>query len=130
MENGGTALERFTFHQDDSTGILRLTTHGEWSEDDGRAFAVAFRRAFEAARAQWGVVRVLLDGRDTDGHPPNVNRHYRGLVDELLLDPLDRLAIVASNSVIKLDSNRAVTTDRVQAFLSINAAETWLRAHQ
>ena len=118
------------FHLDDSTGILRVTTHGEWSENDGRAFGAAFVKAFEAGRERWGVVRVLLDGRDTDGHPPNVNRHYRGLVVDLLVDPLDRLAIVVSNSVIKLDSNRASTTDQIQAFLSLNAAETWLRAHQ
>lgn len=123
-------MERFTFHQDDSTGILRVTTHEEWSEDDGRAFATAFRKAFESARSASGVVRVLLDGRDTEGHPPHVHRHYRGLIGDLFTDPLDRLAIVVSNSVIKLDSNRAATTDRIQAFLSINAAETWLRAHQ
>jgi len=123
-------LKRFAFHRDDSTGILRVTTHGCWTEDDGRTFALAFRKEFGAARTSWGVVRVLLDGRDTEGQPPAVNRHYRKVISNSLVDPDDRLAIVACNSMIKLETHRAITTSKIQAFLSMNAAETWLRAHQ
>jgi len=107
-----------------------VIAHGCWSEEDARAYAVAFRKEFGMARAAWGVVRVLLDGRDTEGQPAAVNRHYRKLMSDALVDPYDRLAIVASNSVIKLNTHRAITTSKIQAFLSMNAAETWLRAHQ
>jgi hypothetical protein len=121
---------RFAFNRDDSTEILRITTHGRWSEHDARSFALAYRKEFDGARSSWGIVRVLIDGRDTDGHPQDVNRHYRKLLIEMLSDPADRLAVVASNSMIKLDSHQALRCDRIQAFLSMNAAETWLRAHQ
>lgn len=123
-------MHRFAFHRDDSTGILRVTTHGCWNEQDGRDFAVAYRQQFDSARASWGVVRVLLDGRDTTGHPREVNRHYRKLLVETLADPADRLAVVACNSLVKLDSRQGLVSANIQAFLSMNAAEIWLRAHQ
>lgn len=112
---------------DPATGIVGVSGHGAWSEAVVRHHFAELARLLQSIRARGEPVLVLVDLRAAEHQAP----HIAALVEQLASTthaPDDRVAIMASSSLVKLQMKRAAAQSQREFFLSMNAALTWLTA--
>lgn len=124
----------FEFSQDDEARIVRVVVGDFWTVEEARDFANHYRENVRIARAQWGVVRMLVDARASPVQATEVAQEYVGLHRTAMTDPRDRVAVIVATSLVKMQTRRVLTeemseaTDAGNVFVSPEAAETWLCA--
>jgi hypothetical protein len=119
---------QYTFKFDESTRSLRITSSGTWTLAQAERYEQAFRRHVSMARERFGCARVLVDGRAAATDDVAVSR-LLGSLGGVFDQPGDRFAVITSSSVRKQQAAHEGLPDTVMAFISPNAAATWLFAH-
>jgi hypothetical protein len=118
----------FTFDLDDDRQVIRVVTSGTWSVADADRYAADFRRHVATARARFGTVRALVDGRDAITRDAEVGKRL-AMLSCLFDRPGDRFAVVTCSSMRKQQASRDGLPETGMAFVSQDAAEMWLFAH-
>jgi hypothetical protein len=111
----------------DQNGVIRAHTRGGWSlEEVDRYFAHLGAFVAEARKIS-GRAKLLIDRRETPLQPPAIDARF-GRANAELYREGDRLALVVGSSLIKVQMRGHFTHPGSKAFLSCEAAETWLSA--
>jgi len=121
-------LVQFEFQVDDPTRSIRVKSVGTWTLGDVERYCVEFRDHFATARARFGDVRVLVDGREASTGDVEVSKRL-GELGALFDRPGDRFAVVTPSSLRKQQAGRDGLPSSGMAFVSVDAAEMWLLAH-
>lgn len=119
---------QYSFAFDEPTRSLRVSSSGTWTLEEAERYAHAYRSHLAEARARFGCARVLVDGRAAATDDVAVSR-LLGSLGALFDQPGDRLAIVTPTSLRKQQVVREGIPESVMAFISADAAATWLFAH-
>lgn len=85
--------------------------------------------AFASKRGRFLTTRVLCDIREQSVQPDAIVEQIREGI-ERIYTPVDRLATVASSSLVKMQLRRQLGRMNAQYFMSIEAAITWLNAFE
>jgi hypothetical protein len=113
---------------DEATQTLEIRCGGNWSMEDTLRYAQRTRVAVDATRARYGRVKVLIDAATGITQPPESIAHIQRM-DTQIYRPADRIAIVVSSSLMKMQSKRVEMCATKEAFISRHAATTWLQAY-
>lgn len=122
-EEDDLKLRLFTF---DSTGqIVRLTLEGFWEVQTVTSFSREAQTRFRMARQRFGKVLVLVDARTFPVQSTKVAIAFD--LAEAAMAPLrDRMAIVASSALSKMQAQRALRGSAAAFFSAVEQAERWL----
>jgi hypothetical protein len=118
----------FSFVIDDDRQVVRVTSVGTWTLEQVDAYAAEFRHSCSIARERFGRVRALVDGREAMTPDAEVGKRL-ALLSSLFDQPGDRFAVVTHSSLRKQQASRDGLPDAGMAFVSPDAAEMWLFAH-
>jgi hypothetical protein len=121
---------RATFRSgiDNDTGTILMAGGGIWVPADVQRYFDRQQTIIEQARRRFGTVKVLMDIREWVVENPSSVLQFQGFNTELFR-PDDRLAAVVRSSADKQNSRDAIAVGVREAFVSPNAAETWLHAY-
>jgi hypothetical protein len=117
----------FAFVVDNERRCIRVVSSGVWTQADVQRYSADFRYYFDMARERFGEVRMLVDARNASSTGPIVGTGLAAL--GMLFQPTDRFAVVTPTSLRKGQASNQALPSPGMAFISINAAETWLFAH-
>jgi hypothetical protein len=132
-----TAIDSFEFHNDAgpagyqtfsvdwSSGMIRGRGEGFWSMQQTTAH---FRRWVDCVRTIQSAglrVRVMADLRKSQTQSREVADFLRQAL-EGIYRPEDRIAMIVSNSLVKMQMRRLLASDIREYFLSPGEAEAWL----
>jgi hypothetical protein len=119
---------RIAAHYDARSRIVRVIPEGIWTDEIMTRHFDELRSLFARSRAENGRVRVLSDMRGAGVQQQGITRRINDFADQYH-EAHDRLAVIVSSSIVKLQIRRIVTKCPTEAFLSPSAAETWLLAY-
>jgi hypothetical protein len=111
----------------DQDGVIRARTHGGWTLEEVDQYVSHLAGFVGEARRIFGRARLLIDRRETPLQPPAIDARFGRANAELYRDE-DRLALVVESSLIKVQMRGHFSHPGSKAFLSCEAAETWLNA--
>lgn len=117
----------FTLKLDASVAIIRATTIGFWSVETVVAYITQLERFVVDSQNRFGRAKVLVDRRQTPIQAPDVADRL-GKLNGTLYRSDDRLALVVDSNLAKGQMRRRFVHEGSKAFLSYEAAETWLNA--
>lgn len=116
----------FTIKIDGQQRAMRVRSSGFWNIEKADLYVSKFCEGIQDCRRQFGAARALVDAREAAVHTQETAKRL-GTLGDLFDQPGDRLAIVTTSSLKKQQVSRTLPACG-QAFLSLNAAETWLFA--
>jgi hypothetical protein len=116
----------FELVYDPTAGIVRTMVRGFWSLDDADAYFRRLGILIHTARREFGHARVLVDRRGCPVQSAEVAQRMSRANRDLF--PTDRLAIVVDSNLVRMQMRRLFSHQGSQAFLSYEAAMTWLLA--
>ncbi|HZV58406.1 MAG TPA: STAS/SEC14 domain-containing protein [Sphingobium sp.] len=119
----------FNFTFDPAGGILRVRVVGSWTLPEVERYAREARERFIAARQRAGLLRLLVDLSETD------------ILSQIVIDPLakagmqyshpdDRVALVVSSTLLKLQMRRMMGDAPAAIFASADEAAAWLASNE
>jgi len=115
----------FQIGYDDAKGIVFTKVEGFWTLADVKACATDMRPYLTAAKNAAGPVLVLCDARKFPVQSPEVASAFRQM--ELEMGAMrDRMAIVVSSTLVKMQGQRSLDASPIEYFSSIEQAEAWL----
>lgn len=109
------------------TKILRFETTGYLTVEDVHDYYQRLTRLADESRRRFGHVRILVDSTDGRVQPGAVIDAF-GAAPTIITAPGDRMAVAVGSTLALLQVRRALKSEREHAFLSIDAALTWLTA--
>ena len=115
----------FTVDYEEAAGIVRYTSGGFLSLDEVRSYGLAVQDALARSRRRFGSVRMLVLSVDSVIQSAEVMEAVREDT-AWMSDPDDRMAIVISSSLARMQAARTFGTDRQRAFATEAEARTWL----
>jgi hypothetical protein len=127
LRRSGETLALYKFRWDDRAELIRGEARGCWSPDETDSYLADLRNFVVASRSLIGKVRVLLDRRDVTVQSPEVAERLANANRAIFMGE-DRIALVVDSSLMKVSLRKRMPHAGTKAFLSIDAAETWLRA--
>ena len=122
----------YEFRLDETAKSIRVRTSGFWTVDVARRFVGEYRASAEQARRRWGRVRMLVDARDSMVQANEVTRELTGLNESVCESPGDRIALVVSGGLVKLQADRVAENGthgpvgERRTFVDPEAAAAWL----
>jgi len=116
----------YRFRVDEELGILYSHSFGNWSVKIAERYVEDLVKNSQAARQRFGKLRALIDSRNVQMPKGEVMRAFEGAVDRLVQSPEDRIATIVTSHVWKQQTKRAYSEMNLCAFLSENAARSWL----
>lgn len=116
-----------TIGYDPGAHVIRAYAAGDWSFEEGTQYVAALTDFVEAARSRTGKARVLLDRREVSSQSAAV-ADLLAKANGAIFRADDRIALVVSSSLAKASLRQRMPHPGTKAFLSIDAAETWLLA--
>lgn len=108
-------------------GLIRGEARGCWSLAETGRYIADLNDLIVASRTAIGKVRVLLDRRAVSVQTPEVAARLAD-ANRAIFRGDDRIALVVDSSLMKASLRQRMPHAGTKAFLSIDAAETWLRA--
>lgn len=119
----------FNFTFDPAGGILCVRVVGSWTLPEVERYAREARERFIAARQRAGFLRLLIDLSETD------------ILSQTVIDPLakagmqyshpdDRVALVVSSTLLKLQMRRMMGDAPAAIFASADEAAAWLASNE
>jgi hypothetical protein len=120
--------EHFQIDIDDAAEIIRVAGYGFWTIEILDRHFDRLRSAIAGRRSQWRAIRVLVNLQKAEIQPAEVIERIDARTRQIY-DPGDRVAIVVTSSLAKLQMRRGITRLQHDFFISEHAAVTWLRAH-
>jgi hypothetical protein len=125
----GEHWDVFRISFDRSSGLVRAYAAGTWTIDETRHYLASLKAFVTDSRLSLGKARVLLDRREVSAQSPDVAALLAAANGEIFAAD-DRIAIVVTTSMAKLGLRQRLPHPGSKAFLSIDAAETWLQAFE
>lgn len=125
----GEDRDLFRISFDQSASLVRAYAAGAWTMDETRSYLVSLDAFVKESRSKLGKARVLLDRREVSVQSPDVAALLATANGEIF-EPDDRIAIVVTTSMAKTSLRQRMPHPGSKAFLSIDAAETWLQAFE
>lgn len=119
----------YTIDADSRTRQARITLRGLWDDAAFASFDQALVRAIGrliAAGAPYGTYRTLIDLRGQNILTQRVAELAKGLATGPSTDASERIAIVVSGALHKLQQARISTAGHARLFLEYAVAEAWL----
>lgn len=117
----------FAIRYDPESNIIYSKVQGFWSVANAAAYVKAMKREMAERRTQNEIINVLVDRRETPVLSAEVADLLQKANREIYIST-DRLAIVVDSSLLKMQLRRLFSHEGSKAFLSIDAALTWLQA--
>lgn len=115
-----------TARYDEESDLVRVRSEGFLTTADVQRYGMELRDAIQRARYRTGCGKVLVATSDVV-QSADVMEAFVKL--QPLIDPnSDRLAVMVSSSLSKMQVRRSLVSANQQAFLSESAAMTWLFA--
>lgn len=127
VRRAGEAGDLFQIAFDRSAGLIRAFAAGAWTLDETRQYLAGLDAFVKGSRAFLGKARVLLDRREVSVQSTDVAALLAS-ANGKIFQPDDRIAIVVTTSMAKANLRQRMPHPGSKAFLSIDAAETWLQA--
>jgi hypothetical protein len=127
-EPSSTSVAAFHSGLDLETRTVRVMGAGVWHEDDAALYFDQQRRIIDEARRRFGPLRVFFDVRSWIVENEQSALQFQHMNAEIYR-PEDRLVAVVNASVDKKHPRVALGVGTREAFVSMNAAETWLQAY-
>lgn len=118
----------FSF-SDEASGILLVGTSGFWSPGTAIAFKKELQHRLDASRRNLGYALSLIDGRESVVQSAEVMTILSDIENVVVSGDNDRSALILTSSLLKMQAQRSMVTPRSMAFLSFDAARTWLLAY-
>jgi hypothetical protein len=110
---------------DRQAGIVRVSVEGFWDVATAERFGADLRRPMNEAKTSGRPVLVLSDARKFVVQPPEVAAIFARIEEEQ--GPLrDRLAMVVTSILAKMQGERAVAGSTARFFATPEEAEAWL----
>jgi len=117
----------FNFAFEQPTGILRVDVAGSWTLPEVERYGLEAGLQFAKARPQAGLLRLLVNLSRTE------------VLSQAVIDPLakagmqfsrpdDRVALVVSSMLMKLQMKRMISDAPTPIFVSDEEAASWLLA--
>jgi hypothetical protein len=123
-----SGLASFLSGIDNDTGTIRMVGGGVWRPADALRYFDQHQKVIDQARRRFGKLKIFMDIREWVVENPASVSQVQSFNCELF-QPEDRLAAVVRSSVDKQHSRDAIAVGTREAFVSFNAAETWLQAY-
>ena len=117
----------YQFRLDYQSSAVFVKNAGFWTPVEADAYVTAFGNNVDLMRKSRGRVRILVDAREAAIHAVETVQRialFRQHVD----NALDRVAVVVATSLKKQQVTRTMPPC-AKAFLSMDAANLWLFAH-
>lgn len=115
----------FSFSFDDAVGILRVEVDGSWTMPEVARYGREAGPQFREARHRAGSLRLLVDLRRTQILNQEVIRPL-GEAGMQFARADDRVALLVSSSLLKLQMKRMVGDAPANIFMVEDAAVAWL----
>jgi len=116
----------FSVHYDDTSGIIRCTSGGFLTVAEVHEYASAVHESMGRSWREFGRVAMLVISNDATVQSAEVmdatNANLRRF------GPADRLAIVVSSQLVKMQAGRTLDGERFRTFASEEEALAWLIA--
>ena len=122
----GEADPIYTLDLDEAAGIIRAVVHGFWTLAEADAYIADLSLLVARVRARSPRVKVLIDRRFAPIQSTEVAERL-GAANSLF-QPGDSFAFVVDSYLAKAQLRRLFVLDYSKAFMSLDAAETWLGA--
>ena len=117
----------YSLRLDEDLGVVRAVTCGLWTSAEADEYIDNLARFVSDSRDRYGRAKVLVDRRRSPVQTSEVADRF-GEANRTLYRPDDRLAIVVDSYLLKGQVRRRFVHEGAKAFLSYDAAETWLKA--
>lgn len=114
---------------DEASGILFVETSGFWSRATAISFKNELKHRLDASRRDLGYALSLIDGRASVVQSAEVMTILADIEKVAVSGDNDRSALILTSSLLKMQAQRSMVTSRSMAFLSFDAARTWLLAY-
>jgi hypothetical protein len=123
-------IRQAAFHSgiDNASQTVRVMGGGIWRHADAQLYYDHQMRIVREARLRFGTLKVLFDVRDWVVECPQSVEQFQKMNREIYRAE-DRLAAIVKSSVDKQNPREALAVGTREAFISSNAAETWLQAY-
>lgn len=118
----------FELRYDAALGLLRGRVRTGFSVADVQEESARALAAIERCRAEHGDVKMLIVSDREMPLDPQVVREAQRARAAILTGPYDRIALVFPTSLFKAAMAQSLESEKEKAFLSENAALTWLMA--
>jgi len=115
----------YTQTYDRTAGIIRITVDGFWDVAMAERFAADLRKSLAEAKASGRPVLVLSDARNFAVQSPDVAAAFARIQEEQGA-MRDRMAMVVSSMLGRLQGERAVAGSTTRFFATPEEAEAWL----
>lgn len=116
-----------TVSYDAENGIISLTAIGMLTTDDVNKAGGETVTFMNKARAQFGRGLFLINGNEAPVQPRDVIQATEKL-GSFLTGASDKLAVVVSSNLAKMQAKRIFTSPHEGVFLSLEEARAWLLA--
>jgi hypothetical protein len=119
----------FSVKYDDKNGIIRcLSPGGFMTVAEVNQSAAAVYESMQRCRKEFGGVSMLVLTRDTTVQSAEVMEATKNNMRRM--GPNDRVAIVVSSQLAKMQGERTLDTKKLRAFASEPEARAWLVAER
>lgn len=117
----------YSLEYDEDHGLIRCAVSRHFSVEDVERQAVLAAQALDRCRARHGDLKILsiIDSAIQDGEVMVAAQRTRAAI---LTGPYDRMAFVFRSSLAKQQMGGFFESTKEKAFVSENAAITWLLA--
>lgn len=109
----------------DAEGVVSVVASGFWSPADLEGHLGALKAAVDAARARFGVARVLVDLRASSVQSQEIFDRLREATS-VIYGADDRIAIVAESALLTMQMRRLDAKAGRGAFADTAEARAWL----
>ena len=129
IRRAGEEHDIFRISFDPNASLIRAYASGCWSIDETQRYITALTAFVSQSRTVFGTARVLLDRREIVTQT-NAVADLLAKANGGIFGTDDRIALVVDSSMAKLSLRMRMPHPGTKAFLSIDAAETWLQAFE
>lgn len=117
------------FEMSEYAGIISITGSGLWDVEIVDAHFRELAGVLSRVRREQPTPMILVDLRGSIVQPVAVFERLSWWTHQIYV-PRDRIAIIVATSLQKVQMRRVETRATRELFLSMEAARTWLVAHQ
>jgi hypothetical protein len=114
----------YSIIDDVASGSIRVSMHGFWNADTLDMYFADLDRCLHRYRTKGHGVIIISDGRDCSVQSAEIMDKSREIAKGMFM-PGDRVALVVSSALNKIQARRSYSGEVFQTFTSIEAAETW-----
>lgn len=119
-------MYEFTF--DDQEKILQVSVAGFLSNAEASAYFTDQESHSAEARRKYGRLALLVDRTRCAVLPQDISEEVRHRREAAIQTPADRIALVTSSSLVKMQILRTRQSEQIQVFDRVADAREWLLA--